>query len=75
MKKFLFFLFFIPALSWGDLIEIDGFLLDEYKGAVCNSGSPATYYLKKQDPKKWVLFMQRVEQPHLMKPIGLDPLI
>lgn len=58
MKKFLFFLFFIPTLSWGDLLELEGFILDEYEGAVCNSGSPATYYLKKQDPKKWVLFME-----------------
>jgi len=50
-----FFLF--PCFAWGTE-ELQGYLLDQYEGAVCNSGSPASYYLKKQDPKKWVLYME-----------------
>ena len=50
-------LLLIPCLSWG-IDELDGYLLKDYKDAICNSGSPATYYFKKQNPKKWVLYMQ-----------------
>ena len=50
-----FFLF--PCFAWGTE-ELQGYLLDQYEGAVCNSGSPASYYVKKQDPKNWALFMQ-----------------
>ena len=50
-------LLLIPRLSWG-IDELDGYLLKDYKDAICNSGSPATYYFKKQNPKKWVLYMQ-----------------
>jgi len=28
------------------------------KGAVCLDGSPGGYYLKRGDPKRWILFMQ-----------------
>ena len=57
MKNLLALLLLIPSLSWG-IDELDGYLLKDYKDAICNSGSPATYYLKKQNPKKWVLYMQ-----------------
>ena len=57
MKNLLALLLLIPSLSWG-IDELDGYLLKDYKDAICNSGSPATYYFKKQNPKKWVLYMQ-----------------
>ena len=57
IKSLLVILFLYPFFAWGTE-ELKGYLLDQYEGAVCNSGSPASYYLKKQDPKKWVLFMQ-----------------
>ena len=57
MKILLALLLLIPSLSWG-IDELDGYLLKDYKNAICNSGSPATYYLKKQNPKKWALYMQ-----------------
>ena len=57
MKIFSALLLLIPSLSWG-IDELDGYLLKDYKNAICNSGSPATYYLKKQNPKKWALYMQ-----------------
>jgi hypothetical protein len=25
--------------------ELQGYLLDQYEGAVCNSGTPASYYI------------------------------
>ena len=57
LKNFIIILFLYPLFAWGTE-ELEGYLLDQYEGAVCNSGSPASYYFKKQDPKKWVLFMQ-----------------
>ena len=57
MKTLLTLLLLIPSLSWG-VDELDGYLLEDYKDAICNSGSPATYYLKKQNSKKWALYMQ-----------------
>jgi len=57
LRNFTIFLFLYPPFAWSTE-ELQGYLLDQYEGAVCNSGSPASYYLKKQDPKKWVLFMQ-----------------
>ena len=57
IKSLLVIFFLYPFFAWGTE-ELKGYLLDQYEGAVCNSGAPASYYLKKQDPKKWVLFMQ-----------------
>ena len=57
LKNFIIILFLYPLFAWGTE-ELEGYLLDQYEGAVCNSGSPASYYFKKQNPKKWVLFMQ-----------------
>tara|TARA_E500000178_G_C16531357_1_gene534588 strand:- start:151 stop:336 length:186 start_codon:yes stop_codon:yes gene_type:complete len=39
--------FLYPCFAWG-AEELQGYLLDQYEGAVCNNGSPASYYLKKQ---------------------------
>jgi hypothetical protein len=57
IRNLLIVFFIFPFFAWSTE-ELHGYLLDQYEGAVCNSGSPASYYVKKQDPKKWALFMQ-----------------
>ena len=57
IKKLIIVCFLYPCFAWGTE-ELQGYLLEQYEGAVCNIVSPASYYLKKQDPKKWVLFME-----------------
>ena len=51
IRNLLIIFFLYPFFAWGT-DELKGYLLDQYEGAVCNSGAPASYYLKKQDPKK-----------------------
>lgn len=53
----IFVLIFLNIQNVYSLVELDGFVLDEFDDAVCNSGSPASYYLKINDPNKYAVLI------------------
>ena len=57
MKYKLLFIFFL----WWNVtyaLQLDSVSLQPYSKAVCNSGQPANYYLKKAKSKKWFIALQ-----------------
>ena len=67
IRNLLIIFFLYPFFAWGTE-ELKGHLLDQYPGAVCNSGSAASYYLKKQDPNKFEIFNGMLVDSNAIEP-------